>query len=107
LNRGIHYSSEIILALEIGYEIIRINSGFIIYTGHPFKEFIEKIYKERANIKELKSPIAYILKIIINSLYGRLGIVIDNERFLGRIDDDVGFTNPKIIHRFILRNKIL
>ena len=40
---------------------------------YPYKEFIEKLYKKRLELKHDKNPLQLPLKIILNSIYGKTG----------------------------------
>lgn len=71
INKGIYWHEEILLFIEKGGVINKIHSGYIFNKiDFVFKEFIEKVNK----MKEKNDIFKKIGKIIINSLYGRLGM---------------------------------
>jgi len=40
-------------------------------TFYPFKKFVNDLYTKRLKFKKEKSPMAYVTKILMNSLYGK------------------------------------
>lgn len=62
---------ELSRALELGYEIEKINHA-VIYPNslpfHPFKEYMNTLYNKRI---EADSKLGYTYKLMMNSLYGK------------------------------------
>jgi hypothetical protein len=69
-------------ALKQGCSIIKFKS-MLYYTKivNPFKEFVKYFYSRRNEYKKIKSPMEFVCKIILNSLYGKFA-----QRY-GKIDD--------------------
>jgi hypothetical protein len=74
---GVYYSEELKYARTIGYEVIPMR-GYLYdekCNGSPFVEFVTKIFEKRQEAKRMgNQALAYIYKILMNSLYGRFGI---------------------------------
>jgi len=84
---GWYTTPEIDLALEMGYELKRVNAGHVFKSDpYLFRSFIKHQYKKRV---ETSCPVKKILcKDNMNHLYGRMGINI--ERPVIHLDDRVG-----------------
>ena len=67
-----YFSEEIKHALTLGYKFKYIN-GISYEKGIVFNDFIDKIYKIRLNT-EKNSPLNTLMKLLMNSLYGRFGM---------------------------------
>lgn len=78
---GIYFSEELKRAQEIGYTIT-IKSGYLWEDkniGYPFKEFVTQLYNERVIAKnDNDSVTSSIIKLFLNSLYGKMGVRPDN-----------------------------
>jgi hypothetical protein len=72
--KGTWNNCELQLALKLGYKILKIYKQ-IIYTEnfYPFKNFVEHFYKKRQDYKDKGSNMEHIVKLILNSLYGKFG----------------------------------
>lgn len=73
---GVFYSEELKYARGLGYTVIPI-SGYLFerMDSSPFKHFVSELYESRLEArKEGNESLAYVYKILMNSLYGRLGI---------------------------------
>jgi hypothetical protein len=72
--RGFYTHIEIREAVKIGYKINCIYKT-IYFTDDcsPFKDFIDDLYSIRLIYKKENNPMEYIVKIIMNSLYGKFG----------------------------------
>jgi len=69
--RGIYFSEELKYAKKQGY-IFKIHSGIKFKQGKVFHEFIKVMYEMRLKYK--KTPLEGIIKLILNSLYGRFAM---------------------------------
>lgn len=84
-NRGVYWFEEINLFLENGGEIIEIVSGVIFES---FEKTFDRFVEEFNNYRNLGSSYKIFGKLIINSLYGRLGMNIKNEKtIIFKIDE--------------------
>jgi len=72
---GWYYSEELYNAQKFGYqfEIIR---GYYFKSDYLFKGYVTDLYNLRLNYPK-SDPINYIAKILLNSLYGRFGMLDD------------------------------
>lgn len=70
--RGFYLSEEIYKAKELKYEI-EILRGYIFNKGYIYKEYVNYFYEMKVN-SERNSPYFIIAKLLLNSLYGRLGM---------------------------------
>lgn len=63
---------ELRKALELGYRVRKINWQYI-YTKSfiPFKDFVEDVYAKRMEYKKEENPLEYVMKITMNSLFGK------------------------------------
>jgi hypothetical protein len=59
-------------------------------TTQPYKNFIESMYEKRLKLKKEKNPLQLPLKIILNSIYGKTGQVINNK--MGNLFNPVIFS---------------
>lgn len=74
--RGSYFSEELKLAVEQGYEILEIHSAYEYKEkAIIFNNFVDHIYKKRRNASSL--ILNDIYKKILNSLYGRFGLVYE------------------------------
>jgi hypothetical protein len=72
---GVYYSEELKYAKSIGYTVIPIK-GYLYEKGEGlFHSFVTDLYGNRLKAKkDGNTGLAYVYKILMNSLYGRLGI---------------------------------
>jgi len=72
---GIYYSEELKYARSIGYSITPLR-GYLYEKGFGlFAGFVGHMYENRSRAKaEGNTGLAYVYKILMNSLYGRFGI---------------------------------
>jgi len=70
---GTWNNCELRKAIELGYEIEPLKQ--IIYTEvfYPFKSFVENMFKLRRQYQELNNPYEFVVKILMNCLYGKFG----------------------------------
>lgn len=76
---GVFFSEELKLALDYGCKIIKFKKA-LIYKDKKiiFRKFINNIYSKRLEAKKRGDSVnQYILKLIMNSLYGRFGLGTD------------------------------
>lgn len=58
---------------------------------YPYKDFIEKMYQKRLELKKNKDPMQLPLKIILNSIYGKTGQKVN--RIIGNLFNPVIFAS--------------
>ena len=75
-----HFSEELYNAEKYGYKF-NILRGYIFEKENIFKEFVEFLYNMKANSAS-GSPDYIIAKLLMNSLYGRLGMNQDMENHI-------------------------
>lgn len=56
---------------------------------YPYREFIEKLYQKRLELKKQNNPLQLPIKIILNSIYGKTGQVIEHK--IGNVFNPVIF----------------
>lgn len=87
---GVYYSEELKYARGIGYTVLPISGYLFERRESPFKDFVSSLFECRLEArKEGNEALAYVYKILMNSLYGRFGInpkctiteVIDEDRY--------------------------
>jgi len=63
---------ELRKAIELGYTIKKVyKTHYFKEMIRPFKEYVDDLYKLRLSYKEQKSIMEYVVKIVMNSLYGK------------------------------------
>jgi hypothetical protein len=65
---------EIKLALEVGWVIEEVRDIVSARAIRPFREYVSKLYQIRMRMVEEGDPTQYLVKILLNSLYGRWGL---------------------------------
>lgn len=73
---GVYFSEEIKYATSLGYTFKYIK-GVSYAKGKPFSNYVESMYEKRKNTKR-GSALNVVLKLLMNSLYGRFGMGIEN-----------------------------
>lgn len=74
---------------------------------YPYKEFIEKMYQKRLELKQKQDPMQLPIKVILNSIYGKTGQKV--ERIIGNLFNPVifsfitGFVRAQL-YRFVIEN---
>jgi hypothetical protein len=77
--------------------------------ARPYKDFIEKLYEKRLELKRNGDPLQLPIKIILNSIYGKTGQ--KTNRRIGNMFNPVlfafitGFTRAQL-YRFVIENNI-
>lgn len=105
LNEGLFWYEEILLFIEHGGNILDIKFS-ILYENFDniFIEFVEE-FEELKKISEIHKKFG---KLIINSLYGRLGMgFLDEESLIIRKSDFVEYNKKSKILSFIILNNIV
>jgi len=65
---------ELRRALELGYVIKKVRKTYYFKgTCEPFREYVLDLYNKRLEFKEQGSSMEYVVKILLNSLYGKFG----------------------------------
>lgn len=92
--RGLWFSEEIRFALRLGYEIREIHRGFAFLSGDLFSNFVDKYYQAKS-ITE--SPVERkLFKLILNSVYGKIGQRLRDEYYMVLFSDDLSELAEKI-----------
>lgn len=65
--------AEIRKAIELGYEVDIKKTYYTEKTFNPFKDFVDDLYKKRMIYKNENNNMHILYKILLNSLYGKLG----------------------------------
>jgi hypothetical protein len=95
---GVYWYEEILLFLELGGKILKIKYGIIFEKFTPvFKPFVDYF----TNIKEQNNTHKFFCKLIINSLYGRLGMdePTSHSFFINQEDYEKYNSKYKILNR--------
>lgn len=72
---GVYYSEELKYARDLGYKVLPISGYLFQKMESPFKDYVNSLFESRSNAKkEGNNAIAYVYKLLLNSLYGRFGI---------------------------------
>lgn len=83
---------EILIALKNGAKILKVHKSiYYMKTCKPFVEFVNFLWKLRLKYKAEKSPMEKIVKIMMNSLYGK---------FCEKFED-----KPVLIHKDVITMK--
>jgi DNA polymerase type B, organellar and viral len=82
-------STEMDNAVKYGYKF-EIIKGYQFESGNIFKEYIEELYKFRMEYPKTH-PMNYIAKLLMNSLYGKFGMRMDNTEIkIFNVSDPIG-----------------
>ena len=76
--KGVYFSEEIYNAMAHGYKF-KILRGYLFDRGYIFKEYVDFLYNLKVN-SDKNSTNYTIAKLLLNSLYGRLGMSPDKEQ---------------------------
>jgi len=72
--RGWYTHVELRKALKLGYVIKKVyKTLYFKEKCEPFVNFVRDLYTKRKSLKENNDPMQYVVKIIMNSLYGKFG----------------------------------
>jgi len=76
---GYYSHIELRRALELGYTIKKVRKSiYYTKTMHPFKDFVDTLYALRMKFKAEKNCAEYVVKILLNSLYGKFASRFDS-----------------------------
>ncbi|HNF29018.1 MAG TPA: DNA polymerase, partial [Chitinophagaceae bacterium] len=75
---GVYFSEEIKYALKLGYTFKYIK-GIEFNKIEPFKDFVNDLYSKRCVCNDT-DPLKQIYKLILNSIYGRFGMITDDHK---------------------------
>lgn len=84
---GVYYSEELKYARGLGYTVVPISGYLFDRRESPFRDFVSSLFESRLEARKSgNEALAYVYKILMNSLYGRLGInpiteVCDENRY--------------------------
>ncbi len=77
---GVYNSVDLREAMNDGYELKKVLRGIFWYeSSRIYYNCIEFMYNERLKLKKEDNPMEYVIKIIVNSMYGKNLEMIDNE----------------------------
>ncbi|KAL5821138.1 hypothetical protein ACOSQ3_023020 [Xanthoceras sorbifolium] len=72
---GVYCSEELKYARSLGYTVLPISGYLFERMESPFRDFVSSLFESRLEArKEGNEAMAYVYKILMNSLYGRFGI---------------------------------
>lgn len=92
-----YFSEEIKYAITLGYKFKYIKA-VQFEKNKIFKNFVINLYNER--LSQVNTPLSNIIKLLLNSLYGRLGM--KNENFLSEITNN----NAEILNKNLFSKQI-
>jgi DNA polymerase type B, organellar and viral len=90
---GVYNSIDLLEAINDGMEILKVIRGiYWVQSGRIFHDLIENFYKKRAQFKKEGNGMEYVLKIALNSMFGKFLEAIDscykyNEKNIKATDD--------------------
>lgn len=80
---GYYTFFEIRKALSLGYKIIKYHNAYIYFRNcSPFKDYVDKLYGLRMYYKSINDPREIIIKLMLNSLYGKFAQKTDYREFI-------------------------
>jgi hypothetical protein len=92
--RGWYTHAEIRKALEEGYLLIKIYESITYSKTHnPFQKYVLDIYSKRELAKKDGSPLEYIYKLMLNSLYGRFALRHGETLYMDELRGDEYYYN--------------
>ncbi len=72
--RGWHSHVELRKCLTLGYKILKVYKTYYYkYDCEPFKDYVSDNYKLRKKFVKEKNPMEQVVKLLMNSLYGKFG----------------------------------
>ena len=72
--RGSYTHFELKKAMFLGYKITKVHkTHYYKETCRPFKEYVEELYSKRKEYKAKGSNMQLVVKLLLNSLYGKFG----------------------------------
>lgn len=102
--------NELRYALQHGYVIKHVyETVYYTKTVPLFNEFVTDLYTQRKMYLKQGSPMEYVIKILMNSLYGKFGqkygIRSEMQPFNMTYDDILKQENPEVIGDFVFTKK--
>ncbi len=109
--KDVYFSEEIKYAIKLGYKFKYIKA-VEFEKNKIFKNFVINLYNER--LEQVNTPLSNIIKLLLNSLYGRLGMKnenfsseitsnnseILNNNFFSKQIKSINYLNNKVIYNF-------
>jgi hypothetical protein len=95
---GVFFSDEIKKALTLGYKF-KINRAYLFDKDYVFTDYVDFLYNLKANSNK-NSPDYTISKLLMNSLYGRLGMNPEMEKHIVTSTEN----ELQIFERYIVSN---
>ena len=81
--KGYYTFFDIRESLKLGYKIISFGEGhYYKKKFRPFKDYVTDLYKLRMKFKKEKSQNEIVVKLLLNSLYGKFGFNYSNKETL-------------------------
>jgi hypothetical protein len=96
--RGVWNNNELSYALKLGVKIVEVHNQVIYQESHtPFSGFVNDLYNKRLKYKQEGSPFEVIVKLMMNSLYGKFAMkYLDEWRVF--TDDNIPFEFKKELY---------
>ena len=97
--RGTWNNNELVYAMSLGVQVLRVHKQIIYQESHtPFKEYVEDLYAKRLSYKAAGSPFEVIVKLMMNSLYGKFAMrYLEDWRVF--TDDNMPFEFKKELYK--------
>lgn len=78
--KGWYCHNELRHALELGYTIHKVfKTHYYKFTCTPFLDYVNDLYEKRLSYQDDKSPMEKVIKLCLNSLYGKFGEKFQNK----------------------------
>lgn len=92
---GSYNHVELRAAMKLGYKILEVTKQ-LIYTEvfSPFKEYVEDLYEKRLEYQQQGSPMQLVVKLMLNSLYGKFAQSTVEDVRITRLE---GLSNKEIV----------
>lgn len=107
---SIQFSEEVRYALNYGYEILSIKRGLSFNKrNNVFHKYVNEFYKLKENEAKTKGALYFIVKLLLNALYGKFGMKpVESEfRVIDPIDYHKYLDFYTIEHMIELKDAIL
>lgn len=100
---GWYTHAELRKAKELGYTLMKVYKTYYYKENcDPFRKFVDDMYNTRMKYKAVNNPMEYVVKILMNSLYGKFGQKFDNKENVvpeSVIDEDFLINNTILDRR--------
>lgn len=91
---SVQFSEELKYALNYGYEIKNIKRGLAFNKKeHVFDNYIYEFYKIKEKEAENKGALYFVVKLLLNALYGKFG--------MKPVESEFRVINPRELHDYI------